>query len=165
MTICLTAISGCGIEPLKTTEVSGNVTLDGEPVEEAMVIFVPHQIVDSTNRKIPISYGVTDKEGNYKLKRMGSGSGAPVGLHMVLIKKSKSGSAKSVDDERNSEILDEIENAINEKMQSLFAGPSARDDELIPAIYNRRSILDFDVKDESNVVADFELSSIDPLLK
>ncbi len=163
--------SGCGIEPLATSKVSGIVTLDGQAVESAMVVFVPIEVLDSNNRKLPFSYGVTDEEGRYQLKRFGGDVGAPIGRHVVLIKKSKKSAdskAQSVDlnpPESNEDVMDDINQEINDKLSSLFKIEDAQFDELIPAIYNRQSILDFEVLQEEETTANFELSSIDPLLK
>ncbi len=53
---------GCAGGP-KLTEVSGKLTLDGEPLDGVQVIFVPDAEFGGKGR---ISTGLTDADGNYK---------------------------------------------------------------------------------------------------
>jgi hypothetical protein len=66
---------GCGGDLGK---VSGNVTLDGEPVENALITFEP----EAGGR---MSYGLTDKSGNYTLVYTNEQDGAEIGKHRVII--------------------------------------------------------------------------------
>ena len=60
-------------------EVTGVVTLDGEPLTDATVQFDP----DSAIR----SQGQTDKSGRYELLYQGKVKGAVLGRHIVMISK------------------------------------------------------------------------------
>lgn len=76
----LLALSGCGGETVKTPsvgEVSGMVTLDGNPLEGAIVIFEP----DTTRS----SNGRTDAQGKYELMFNKEVKGAALGKHKVRI--------------------------------------------------------------------------------
>ncbi|WP_339730538.1 hypothetical protein [uncultured Gimesia sp.] len=70
---------GCGggsdLPPLG--QVSGIVTLDGQPLEHAQLIFQPENGRPSV--------GETDSEGNYELVFTGTASGALLGPHKVVI--------------------------------------------------------------------------------
>jgi len=110
-----------------TTSVSGVVTLDGKPVEGASVSFTP---VAEKDGGVGGSYGKTDAEGRYTLRTVaGDRTGAAVGKHKVTITLSKS-------DPNN---------------------PEGAAKELIPAKYNTKSELTFDVPSGGTDSANFEL--------
>ncbi|WP_299469870.1 carboxypeptidase-like regulatory domain-containing protein [uncultured Gimesia sp.] len=72
-------ISGCGGGPddaPKTVEVTGTVTMKGNPVSDAIVIFIP--------KSGPSAVGSTDASGKYSLKT-GKATGAIPGSHTVTI--------------------------------------------------------------------------------
>ncbi|MEQ8634245.1 hypothetical protein [Gimesia maris] len=71
---------GCSSGPddvPETGTVTGTVTLDGAPLEEALVQFQPE-----SGR---ISSGTTDAEGKYELDYTGTLKGAKIGTHKVSI--------------------------------------------------------------------------------
>lgn len=82
---CLNAISlillmtGCSGGPAdpKLNSVVGKVTLDGEPLSDAVVTFIPD--------RGPASGAITDEEGNYDLKFKSGSRGAVSGKHTVTI--------------------------------------------------------------------------------
>ena len=77
--------AGCSSEPFKTAPVSGVVTVDGQPVPKAAVMFQPSATEGQLNPGRG-SYGITDSEGRYSLKLIGSETrGAAVGKHKVRI--------------------------------------------------------------------------------
>jgi hypothetical protein len=79
-------LAGCSGASYKTAPVSGQVKLDGKPVPNAQVTFVPVQ--DPAKKEpLPSSSGITDSDGRYTLV-LNSGSkanGALVGKHKVII--------------------------------------------------------------------------------
>ncbi len=82
----------CCLGCSKSTEpnyvnVSGVVTVYGEPLADAKVMFVPIQLGAQGRAAIPISFGMTDEEGRYDLSRPGGVSGAVSGWHQVLVSK------------------------------------------------------------------------------
>ena len=85
--VLLTALllTGCGPKGLQTYYVEGIVTLDGEPVEGAQVLFLPmEQTPDSKTAS-----GLTDASGKYTLTADGGlpGKGAVDGEYRVTVKK------------------------------------------------------------------------------
>lgn len=76
-------VAGCGRKGPETVEVSGVVTLDGQPVEGATVGFAP----ESGGR--PAS-GVTDASGAFTLSTFAPGDGAVPGKHKVTVSKIRS---------------------------------------------------------------------------
>jgi hypothetical protein len=72
------AAAGCGQSGPEIAPVSGRVTLDGQPVFEAEVLFQPDDM------KSP-SYGFTDKEGRYELGYKRGVKGALIGWHTISI--------------------------------------------------------------------------------
>jgi hypothetical protein len=75
----LALVAGCGKSdrpPLG--KVSGTVTLDGQPLPEALVLFTP----DGPGRT---SQGVTDASGRYSVTYLRDIVGANLGRHMVRI--------------------------------------------------------------------------------
>jgi len=77
--------AGCSSDPYKSASVSGRVTLNGQPLADAEVMFQPVALEGSINPG-PGSYGITDAEGRYTLKLIGKETkGAVVGKHKVRI--------------------------------------------------------------------------------
>lgn len=64
--------------------VTGTVTLDGQPLDEAMITFQP-VAGDEPGSKISASVGRTDKSGHYELDYVKDVKGAAVGAHRVMI--------------------------------------------------------------------------------
>ena len=73
----LIGLTGCSGGSSNLGTVTGNVTVDGEPVERALVSFLP-----STGRA---SMGWTDENGDYELAYLQDEMGAVVGNHKVMI--------------------------------------------------------------------------------
>ena len=71
-------LSGCGDAGPHMAPVSGVVTLDGSPVANAAVMFVP----EGGGRP---ATGLTDEEGKFSLETMKPGDGALVGKHQVTV--------------------------------------------------------------------------------
>jgi len=69
------AASGCGRS--ETVSVTGTVTLNGQPADQADVNFMPS--------KGRVASGVTDKEGRFSLSTNKPGDGAVPGEHVVTI--------------------------------------------------------------------------------
>lgn len=89
LAICLGVLvvaSGCGgggpkSPPLPATSpVKGAVTLDGKPLSQASVKFIP-----TGQTKGVECYGITDDSGSYELIQLRGASGAPPGDYMVVI--------------------------------------------------------------------------------
>jgi hypothetical protein len=72
-------LAGCGKSGPQLAPVRGLVTLDGQPVFEAQLIFQPDEGQGSP------SYGVTDKDGQYEVGYKRDQKGALVGWHTVSI--------------------------------------------------------------------------------
>jgi hypothetical protein len=71
-------LSGCG-RSVTLGEVDGTVRLDGQPLGQVLVVFVPE------DPQQPQSMGITDAEGHFKLRCNNSRSGAVVGPHRVTL--------------------------------------------------------------------------------
>jgi hypothetical protein len=65
-------------------EVSGQVTLDGQPLADAAVTFQP-VAGEEAGSKVSASVGRTDADGNYELNYVKDIQGAAVGAHRVMI--------------------------------------------------------------------------------
>jgi hypothetical protein len=70
-------LAACSSDKLQTAEVSGVVRLDGQPLAQALVQFVPEQ-----GR---LSMATTDDAGHYELAYSGTRTGALIGKHTVRI--------------------------------------------------------------------------------
>lgn len=77
---------GCNNSKFEFAEVTGRILLNGEPVPEAKVVFMP-TTTSEDGESGPYSQGVTDAEGRYELNTMDddSRSGAVVGSHRVIV--------------------------------------------------------------------------------
>src|SRR5438552_19006537 len=74
-------LTGCGSKP-QIVDVSGVVKLDGVPLPDALVEFLPDPDKGTNG---PRSSGKTDAEGRFRLLRDDEQYGAVVGFHRVLI--------------------------------------------------------------------------------
>lgn len=78
--VCLMIVcSGCGQSGPKLGQVTGTVTLDGQPVPRASITFAPVE-------PGPTSMGGTNKDGQYKLLFNTDRQGAVLGKHNVTIR-------------------------------------------------------------------------------
>lgn len=74
---------GCGAANPPTNQVTGTVTLDGKPVADANVQFMPVDI-EATS-----AFGKTDASGVYTLRTFGESDGAMPGKFKVSVKKTE----------------------------------------------------------------------------
>lgn len=82
MTVMVVMGCGEGAPPAPKLEpVTGTVTLDGAPLERAVLSFLPKE---STGQ---VAVGVTDATGKYEAEYPGSLKGVPAGQYKVLITK------------------------------------------------------------------------------
>lgn len=81
--LSLVLLCGCGSK-YEIAPVSGKVTLDGEPLDGALVSFEPLAQGDNLEAGYG-SYGECDEDGNFQLKSLHDENGAIVGPHRVLI--------------------------------------------------------------------------------
>jgi hypothetical protein len=124
-------VSGC--RSYKATTVSGRVTLDGKPLPDATVTFVPEANAPGKD-PLPSSVGTTGEDGRYSLV-FDDGSkkeGAVVGKHKVIITLGVQGSPTE--------------------------GTPAFHKQL-PERYNRKSKLECEVPPGGRSDADFDLKS------
>jgi hypothetical protein len=76
-------------------QVDGTVRLDGTPIADAMVTFIPE------DRNLPQSIGFTNSEGHFQLRCNNGAVGAAVGRHRVMVidaGRAPSGKAKDDDE-------------------------------------------------------------------
>src|SRR4051812_48665847 len=82
LSVALSATAACGCSGLSVAEVEGVVKLDGNPLPQVRVQFMPDPDKQTLG---PVSAGVTDEQGRYKLLCADKRSGAAVGWHKVVI--------------------------------------------------------------------------------
>jgi hypothetical protein len=78
---------GCstGSKPYQTAPISGVVTLDGQLLAQAHVVFMPAMESQASRQSGPESSGDTDGSGHYSLKTVFGDAGASVGKNRVMI--------------------------------------------------------------------------------
>jgi hypothetical protein len=77
--LLLLAGGGCGQKYSLNGQVEGSIKVDGAPLVGVVVDFVPQGA-----EALPVSTGVTDKDGQFKL-RCENRSGAVIGKHKIVI--------------------------------------------------------------------------------
>lgn len=70
---------------LNLAPVTGKVTVDGEPVVSAKVLFVPLEPDLFSGEMSPLSVGRTDPRGEFQLKTLNGLNGAVTGRHLVFV--------------------------------------------------------------------------------
>ena len=93
LVVFLTAC-GSGIEKPELGQVKGKVTMDGAPLADASVTFLPE--------KVRASSAMTDSDGNYELIYIRDEKGAAIGKHQVVVSKLKN-EKETIPAEYNSE--------------------------------------------------------------
>jgi len=96
-------LSGCGksknSKNPETAKVTGTVKYKGDPVEGAIVTFLPAASKDMMSQgKGNAAYGTTDKNGNYTLKTFSPGDGAVPGSYIVTVTKFEQKAVESTPD-------------------------------------------------------------------
>ncbi|MFZ5831735.1 MAG: hypothetical protein ACOY3P_16735 [Planctomycetota bacterium] len=95
--LCLAA--GCGPSEYETVPVSGRVTLDGKPLPDVGITFVPLAPNTRSPNVGPGSLGKTDGEGRYTLQTVKGDRGAVPAEHVVRMSMSSVDSHASSGDE------------------------------------------------------------------
>ncbi|MDR2345440.1 MAG: Ig-like domain-containing protein [Planctomycetaceae bacterium] len=133
-TIC--NLVGCGSElsrkyaELNLATVTGIITFDGRPLENAQIQFVQNDGF--------FSYGVTDSNGHYQMQFDSKHKGVKAGKHTVKIWMTMSGPG--------------FEQLLPDNFKK-------NDNEIIPIQYNHDSILSADVEAGKTQSFDFDLKS------
>jgi len=128
--------------------VSGVLRLDGEPVADARIVMIPLNPTHGIDWQL--SYGQTDREGRYEMKTRDGRTGVLVGPQLVVISKPDPAGRS------NAGFLPEF------LREPAFA--TTHDE--FPTFYNRESSLQFVVSpEEKGISVDWDLTSIDPLLR
>jgi hypothetical protein len=82
-TLLLVGVLACGCSNRKFGEVEGTITLDGKPLDEAEVTFVPDSLKGNTGNN---ASAITDEQGRYRLRtERDRADGAILGPHRVII--------------------------------------------------------------------------------
>lgn len=142
-------------KPLKlpTAFVKGTVLLDGLPVDQAKIIFVPTNLRNADEEIMQLAYGVTDVDGSFELANSDGTKELLIGSYNVLISKDVSnpgGQGAENEPWRKSLLPDSVANLIAfEENENPF-----------PPIYNRDSKLTFELNGAARVARpQFELTS------
>lgn len=143
--MCLICI-GCGPDA-KLGEVTGKVTLDGQPVKGAVVTFTP---VDGGRASV----GKTDDNGVYNLA-FGAEPGALVGTHKVTVQAVTSTGGTTFDPNIRSDSPEYEKQAMGGSQADYN---NAKSTETIPAKYNKETTLEYEVKSGKNTI-DIEMTS------
>ena len=134
--------------------VTGQITLHGEPLMNAKIVFVPQKLTNRSREVIPMAYGITDDKGRFKLTLSDGTARIQEGDYRVIISKR----IKDSDELqfRLSDLVDEFENLVPDEF-AMFRNKVLRD-ELLPERYNENTILIFKVDPERSKSADFNLT-------
>lgn len=81
---------GCNSSKFEFADVTGRILLDGEPVQEARVVFMPTEVTDDGEAG-PYSQGRTDADGRFTLQSIEERprNGAVVGQHKIIVSTKK----------------------------------------------------------------------------
>jgi len=131
----LVTAAGCGQAPYQVAPVSGRVTLNGQPLVGAHIHFAPIGTLERNPG--PTSQGLTDADGRFTLRLDNPPEpGAVVGRSRVFVTAGGAAPAGPQPD-----------------------GGAKRSREMLPARYNRETVLEFDVPAGGTDRADFALTA------
>lgn len=163
LALSLFLFAGCAgdREGLDTAKVSGKVTLGGQPVEGAQVVFAP------TSGGGKAATGRTDASGNYALTTLDPEDGALPGSYRVMISKTEGGATTPAVD-TSGMTQEQADAASAEAYYSSAAAKEAGSrkaaeevKDLLPAKYKNPGTSGFtaEVKSGENNVFDFALTA------
>jgi hypothetical protein len=154
--LALVTVTGCGEgKPFDTVAVDGVVTLNGEPVEGATVVFQP-----ATGSGMAAS-GLTNSSGVFNLTTSVAGDGAMPGNYKISVSKVDSGPVEDVSGLSFEEALKKSQEAELAKMKKANAkGELPPPADLLPAKYKSfdSSGLTYEVKSGQENHVKLELS-------
>lgn len=142
--LALIAVAGCDSGP-PTGDVTGTVTMDGKPLTNAIVSFVPQGGGQT-------AIGKTDSSGKYELYRRGE-RGALIGSHTIVITtvQEPAAAAPSISSDSDEYLKQAAGGNPSDYNQAIVKEP-------IPARYNKQSTLVMEVAAGENTI-DLELTS------
>jgi hypothetical protein len=151
-------VTGCDAPQTALTvapQIRGKITLEGEPLANAKVVFVPQKLMSELREVIPLAYGLTDEEGSFDLKLSDGSVNVGKGDYRVIISKRIEPGQENL---RLADLADDFGNLIPGEF-AMFRDNIVRD-ELLPVRYNENTILTFKVDSESEIVtANFDLTN------
>ncbi len=141
--VVLAILVGCSSGKPKTYQVTGAVTMKGQPVEGATVVFVPPE-----GATYQAATGITDASGNFKLSTFTGEDGAQEGEYRIKVSKFNVKKPTKEEQERYISIEEE------RKMQFGDDKPAVPARNLLPPKYNDESTsgLAYTVKKGTNKV-------------
>lgn len=143
--LCLSMIVGCGESGPSLGKVTGKVTLDGKPLPNAIVSFVPEDGRRSSS-------AMTNDQGVYTLAYIDQ-AGAVIGKHKVSITSTPEVQTLTMED------IPSDDPRYAEMMKSRLSDyNNAKTKEKLPAVYNSKSELVYEVTSGSNTI-DLPLTS------
>lgn len=146
-----------------SAEVQGVVTLDGLPVNDAKIVFLPKKLRRPLGKIIPLGFGVTDANGTFTLQHVNGSPGSKpkeikAGEYLVLV--SKTVAEKDLEGKPLSPWQTEF---LDEDIRNLARFRDS--EESIPNRYNRETTLTYKVTPSPKILRpEFKLTSLDPLL-
>jgi len=159
MVMVLVVTAGCypdWPEHAGSAVVQGTITLDGAPVGDAKIVFVPKKLYASETNLLPIAYGSTDATGRFDLAYSDGVKEIRAGTYEVIV--SKIGSANDELDEQDNVLPNS--GLIPDSLKSMHVFSNRG--ELIPIDYNRQSTLTFEIVASPGIVRpEFELKTVD----
>ncbi len=170
----------CGCQKGKriaTAEVSGTITFEDQPLENARVMFVPIPSTTAEGIVKPIAFGQTDENGHYSLSMPGGAPGVVVGSHVVFVSKleplllsnNKTDDTKTAKPDELAADTEPVTEAqkdeIKQRLALLpvfkettpFTFYKDRQGEQIPAAFNTETELRFEVERKGTSEANFEV--------
>lgn len=142
--IAIMLIVGCGGDD-RVSAVTGTVTLDGEPIADATLTFMPKE----GGRP---GFGITDANGAFTLTTFAEGDGAAHGVHVVTI---------TAVEEKVSEKAEELAEEFGSLSEVMQPRRAPKQIWRVPERYSESdtSGLEFDVKRGEKNVAEFSLTT------
>jgi hypothetical protein len=122
-------LAGCGGDEIRRVEVSGSVTLDGKPLDDAAILFVPIEGGPTA--------GTEFTGGQYRIEQSGGPSPGPYRVEITAFR-------------NTGEMIPDSD--LPEKMEE-------RQESIVPARYNRESELRAELTAEGDNRQDFALES------
>ena len=151
LTLLLIFLPGCG-NRIPVTPVTGTITLNGAPVENAMVTFIP----DSSGT---VATATTDKTGKYVLKTYLGDKTAlgafPGGYKVTVVKRVQT----DFPDLNLENLTPEEEEALSNQVSAALRGRAPRYEYLVPQKYESQATsgLTAEVPAKGKIVRDFDL--------
>jgi hypothetical protein len=142
LAVCCAFTVGCSKSPYELAEVTGKVSIDGQPFSEGKVMFAPVAKSGEINAGRP-AFGKLTPDGTFTLGTYGPGDGAVIGEHWVTVIRLSPAPPPAIDGEKPATTASrEFKRVVMPRRVTVVAGQNTIDVPLTSAEVKQYAVFD-----------------------